>query len=255
MFDEFVWYAAYDQDMKIDIFVKKMKQWISPDFEPFGIVPVQIKGWQVCFDTAISEAPFVCDYRPDSPNTQKMKLLKEDYTTPSNNVYSLLYLIRRTDFEKMLKLKSQYDSSKKDQNLRLELTKTSNGSYRLKQIVKLDMIDQYIITKKGISTIPEDTLDYLDFNCAHRIPFIFQNFQVFFISNDASYNHFFCDPIDILQVEKEETLENLNEKLYSMRRLQVFKRISHRAGLASYNTNKKIRDNHKQLVTDIYLAI
>lgn len=40
MFDEFVWYAAYDQDMKIESFVKKMKEWISPDFEPFGIVPV-----------------------------------------------------------------------------------------------------------------------------------------------------------------------------------------------------------------------
>lgn len=57
--------------------------------------------------------------------------------------------------------------------MRLELTKSNNGSYRLKQIVKLDQIDQYIITKKGISTIPEDTLDYLDFNCAYRIPFIF----------------------------------------------------------------------------------
>jgi hypothetical protein len=138
--------------------------------------------------------------------------------------------------------------------MKLGISKINSGGYRLKQNVRFDEIDSYIVTKKGISTIPEDSLDYLDFNCAYRVPFLFQNFSVLFISNDASYNHFSSDPKELLNHDPEE-LQNLNEKLYSMRRLQVFKRISHRAGLASYNTSKKIRENHKQLITDIYLQI
>jgi hypothetical protein len=60
MFDNHVWYASYDQDMNIEKFKARMQELIGPEFEPHGIVPVQIKGWQVCFDTAISDAPFVC---------------------------------------------------------------------------------------------------------------------------------------------------------------------------------------------------
>lgn len=76
-----------------------------PDFEFSKILAVQIKGWQVCFDTAISDAPFVRHYRVDSPNTTKMKLLKKDYSSPHNFVYSLLYLMQRRDFEVLLKKK------------------------------------------------------------------------------------------------------------------------------------------------------
>lgn len=253
--DEFVWYAAYDHDMKTSNFVESMQKIIGPEFQPFEVAPVQIKGWQVCFDTAISDAPFVCKYRPDSPNTQKMKLLKEDFSQPTNGVFTLLYLLRRADFETMLKHKCQCESSKKDPDLEIGLKLSTSGGYRLKQFVNYDQIDKYIITKKGISTIPEDTMDYLDFNCAFRVPFIFQNFSVFFVSNDASYNHYFLNPKDKYTMKEDETHAILNEKLYGMRRLQVFKRISHRAGLASFNTRKTIQGNHKKLVTDMYYAI
>jgi len=78
---DLIWYAAYDADMKKSIFEKRMQK-IIPNYIPTKIMAVQIKGWQVCFDTAISDAPFVRHYRVDSPNTMKIKLLKKDYSSP-----------------------------------------------------------------------------------------------------------------------------------------------------------------------------
>jgi hypothetical protein len=91
---DLVWYAAYDQDMKKSGFEARMKEW-APEYQLDKMLAVQIKGWQVCFDTAISDAPFVRHYRVDSTNTMKMKLLKKDYSSPQSFVHSLLYLMQR----------------------------------------------------------------------------------------------------------------------------------------------------------------
>ena len=47
----------------------------------------------------------------------------------------------------------------------------------------------------------------------------------------------------------------MKDKLFNMKRLQMFKRISHRAGLASFNTRKLISDTHKATISGIYNAI
>lgn len=65
-------------------------------------------------------------YRVDSPNTMKMKLLKKDYSSPHNYVFSLLYLMPREHFKQMLKKKCQCESSKKKSDLVIDTEMQAN---------------------------------------------------------------------------------------------------------------------------------
>lgn len=51
-----------------------------------------------------------------------------------------------------------------------------------------------IITKKAISVIPEDTLDYLDYNSAFKLPSDIEGYPVYFITSEANINPFKLDP-------------------------------------------------------------
>jgi len=62
----------------------------------------------------------------------KMKLLKKDYSSPHNHVFSVLYLMTRRDFEALLKKKCQCESSKKAEELKVEIETKMDGSYELR---------------------------------------------------------------------------------------------------------------------------
>lgn len=113
----------------------------------------------------------------------------------------------------------------------------------MKQLISYQQLMENIITKKAISVIPEDTLDYLDYNTAVKLPSDIEGYPVYFITSEANNNPFKLDPETIR--DTEETPEVLQEKLNGLKRLQMFKRISHRAGLASFDTRKQISQNHK----------
>lgn len=74
-----------------------------------------------------------------------------------------------------------------------------------------------IITKKAISVIPEDTLDYLDYNFAAKLPSDIEGFPVYFITSNANNNPLKLDPETIK--DTEEPAEVLQEKLNGLKRL------------------------------------
>jgi hypothetical protein len=59
-----------------------------------------------------------------------------------------------------------------------------------------------IITKKAISSIPEDTLDYLDFNSAMKLPYDIEGFPVYFITSEANINPFKMDQKSTVIIEE-----------------------------------------------------
>lgn len=79
-------------------------------------------------------------------------------------------------------------------------------------------------------------MDYLDYNQAIKVPYDIEGFPVYLISSDANNNPFKIDSSTLKGVLDSD--EVIQEKLNGLKRLQVFKRISHRAGLAAFNTRK-----------------
>jgi len=75
--------------------------------------------------------------------------------------------------------------------------------------------------------------------------------KVYVITNDVSLNTFIVDKLP----KNEEQLEIVQENLNRIKRLQMFKRISQRAGLASYTTLQEISMAHKSIVTNLYNSI
>lgn len=71
----------------------------------------------------------------------------------------------------------------------LEVELKPGGSYYLMQPVDQAIFETYVETKQNGSTqIPEDMLDYLDYNCAQLVPTKIDNRQVYFLTNDISHN-------------------------------------------------------------------
>jgi len=97
-----VWYAAYDEDLNSNQMLSKLmkinnnKDKDDIDALPMEIQSVVINNYQLCFDQAISDFPLVKDYQPPSPNTSKFKIIRKDYSEPSNHIYARLYLIKKT---------------------------------------------------------------------------------------------------------------------------------------------------------------
>lgn len=97
--DDLIWYAAYDEDMRSQVFLDKLLK-ISPGDSQVGELPLQstvmIKGNQICFDTALSDYPLVREFRAPSPNTNKYMAIKNDETTAASHVYAKLYCIKKS---------------------------------------------------------------------------------------------------------------------------------------------------------------
>ena len=86
-------------------------------------------------------------------------------------------------------------------------------------MITYKQVNDNVITKKAISSIPEDTLDYLDFNTAMKLPFDIEGFPVFLLTSDANNNPFKLDPNTIVDPPEDETAEVLQEKLDGLKRL------------------------------------
>ena len=99
-----------------------------------------INGYQLCFDQALTDLPFVKQYKIDSPNTSKLKLLKNDFSNAASFFYAHLYLITKKELITLLYDKCQHSNSKIHSDVKLETEMGINGSIYLRQIVTLDEV-------------------------------------------------------------------------------------------------------------------
>ena len=117
-------------------------------------------------------------------------------------------------------------------------------------MTELETLLEYTKQIEATKMPAADSLAYLEYNCAMPLKDKIEGCDVYFITTDIS-----SDSFQVREVPSETDPETINDKLHQMKRLQMFKRISHRAGLAEYNTLKNINLNHKKTVSTIYRAI
>ena len=69
----FVWYAAYDEDLNSECLLEKLISLNKNDVMPLRIHSAILNGYQLCFDKAVCDTPFMRDFEEMSPNSLKSK--------------------------------------------------------------------------------------------------------------------------------------------------------------------------------------
>ena len=136
----------------------------------------------MCFDLAISDAPYTRPFQVDSPHTVKGKLSRKDYSTPQNKLYARLYLITQDQLLHLLKVKSHIRTPSADPILTVE---EDGGEFFLRQQLTAQELTQLMSSATDSLSFCSEAgaYTYLDYNCAVRIGGTLEDLPIYMITN------------------------------------------------------------------------
>jgi hypothetical protein len=97
---DYVWYAAYDEDILSETFFARLAE-LKDGSYPLRVKSAVVPGYQLCFDQALSDYPYVRVFQEMSPMSAK-----QGKEPPMDFVYVKLYLLKRDQLIELLKVKA-----------------------------------------------------------------------------------------------------------------------------------------------------